>query len=231
MQAPLLPASDAVDAPNSPNSHRLGLRPNGGVSADEELTGVLNPHDDPWHETLKRNLKPTSGDVNAFFAIILDNLANLTSMTGVLVFGFGMPASFVYKNMIPGTTFGMMIGTIYLAILALRLDRHYRRTNRAVLVTAIPLGLDAPTTVTLPLLVIGPAFAEAKQNGLSEADAAQQAFHYGCATVFMIGLVKLCLASVGKHVQAAFHATGKQVRATTGVGVWRLAFGVDLHTI
>ena len=33
----------------------------------------------------------------------------MTSMTGVLIFAFGMPASFVYKNMIPGTTLGMMV--------------------------------------------------------------------------------------------------------------------------
>jgi hypothetical protein len=183
--SPLLPATNAEPLPES--GRRLGLRGDGRSAADQDVTGVLSPHDDPWSETLKRNFRPTSGDVNAFFAIILDNLANLTSMAGVLIFGFDMPARFVYvwplfpaflskrtnsesksdlrvcrpihcllsdryANMVPGTTFGMMVGCIYLAVLALRLDRHYRRRGETVLVTGTQPTCFCPRR-TLQLLL------------------------------------------------------------------------------
>ena len=82
------------------------------------------------------------GDVNAFFGLMLDNIGDMILMAGLLVGVFGMPAEFVLTRMIPGTAVGVMVGDLIFTAMAFRLAR---RTGRAD-VTAMPLGLDTPST-------------------------------------------------------------------------------------
>ncbi len=49
------------------------------------------------------------GDVNGFFALSIDNLALLVSMSGILIGVFGMPADIVLGRMIPGKLFFVML--------------------------------------------------------------------------------------------------------------------------
>ena len=47
------------------------------------------------------------GDINAFFALMLDNMLNLVVLTAILA-GVGFPTEYVYKLMIPGTALGVL---------------------------------------------------------------------------------------------------------------------------
>ena len=60
----------------------------------------------------------TAGDVNAFFGLMLDNVANLVLTIGLLAGGFGFPASFAVRYMLPGTALGVMVGDLAFAWLA-----------------------------------------------------------------------------------------------------------------
>ena len=60
-----------------------------------------------------------SGDINAFFGLLLDNMAGLILMVTLLE-GFGMPRDFVLGRMIPGTAIGVDV----------RFRRVGRRTGR-----------------------------------------------------------------------------------------------------
>ena len=52
-----------------------------------------------------RRLRATGGDLNAFFALFLDNAVNLFILAMILT-GFGLPKEFIYTKMIPGTAMG-----------------------------------------------------------------------------------------------------------------------------
>ena len=107
------------------------------------------------------------GDVNAFFGLILDNVVNLAILAGILIGAFGFPADVVYRKMFPGTALGVMIGDLAYTWLAFRLAK---RTGRAD-VTAMPLGLDSPSTIGMAFAVLGPAFLAAKAR-MPENEAA-----------------------------------------------------------
>src|ERR1043165_3291306 len=121
----------------------------------------------PVSGTMGRYQWAARGDINAFFGLMLDNVVNLAVLAGILVAGFGFPAQLVYTRMFPGTALGVMFGDIVYTIMAIRLARRTGRTD----VTAMPLGLDAPSTIGMALTVLGPAYLAAKAKGSAE-DAA-----------------------------------------------------------
>ncbi|KAN0050128.1 hypothetical protein ACTA71_003231 [Dictyostelium dimigraforme] len=166
-------------------------------------------------KTLLQQFIPSSGDYNALTSVFMDNLANFALMVELLVFAFGMPRDLVTKYFIPGPAFAIMIGSLSLSAYAIYLDRNERRPG--ILYTAIPLGLDTPSTIGLPLLVCGPAFLAAKAAGMSDADATYDSWIVGCATVFLIGCFKLIM-SVLSFTTRQFHAVGK-ASALAGIGL------------
>src|SRR5438132_12932398 len=93
------------------------------------------------------------GDINAFFGLMLDNIVNLALLGGILIVGFGFPSDLVYKRMFPGTALGVLFGDLVYTWLAFRLARQTGRND----VTAMPLGLDSPSTIGMALAVLGPA--------------------------------------------------------------------------
>ena len=117
--------------------------------------GEPTPARSPGSGTYKWAAK---GDINAFFGLMLDNVVNLAVLAGILVAGFGFPATLVYTRMFPGTALGVLFGDVVYTVMAIRLARRTGRDD----VTAMPLGLDAPSTIGMALTVLGPAFIVAK---------------------------------------------------------------------
>lgn len=153
------------------------------------------------------------GDVNAFFGLMLDNVVNLAVLAGILVLGFGFPAPLVYTRMFPGTALGVMFGDIVYTLMAIRLARRTGRTD----VTAMPLGLDAPSTIGMALTVLGPAFLAAKQK-MPEADAAVLAWQVGMATMVLMGVFKLIMSFFGDRIRRAIPEAGL-LGSIGGVGI------------
>src|SRR5262249_57832031 len=82
------------------------------------------------------------GDINAFFGLMLDNISVMILMASLLVLGFHLPRDFVLTRMIPGTAVGVLVGDLIYTAMAFRLARRTGRSD----VTAMPLGLDTPST-------------------------------------------------------------------------------------
>jgi AGZA family xanthine/uracil permease-like MFS transporter len=167
------------------------------------------------------------GDVNAFFGLMLDNVANLVILSGVLVFVFGYPEDIVYTRMFPGTALGVMFGDLVYTWLAFRLAAKTGRDD----VTAMPLGLDSPSTIGMAFAVLGPAFVTAKQAGLDDAAAGLVGWKVGMATMVLIGVFKLVMAFVGGPIQRAIPAAGL-LGTLGGIGIALLGclqFGELLH--
>ena len=121
---------------------------------------------------------------------MFDNLTVLSFLAGILVFAFGFPASIVYTKMFPGTAFGVLFGDLVYTGIAFRLARKTGNTT----ITAMPLGLDTPSTIGIALVVLGPAFVSLKAQGMAPKEAALQTWYIGMATMVMIGVVKLALS-------------------------------------
>ena len=132
-------------------------------------------------------------DLNGFFGLVVDNLSILGFIAAVLVGAFGFPAEVVFGKMFPGTAFGVLLGNLAYTWMARRLAAKTGRDD----VTAMPLGLDAPTSIGMALLVLGPSFVGFKQQGLDEHAAAIATWQLGMASLVVIGAFKFVLSFAG----------------------------------
>ncbi len=159
------------------------------------------------------------GDLNGFFGLMFDNLTVLSFLAGILVFAFGFPASIVYTKMFPGTAFGVLFGDLVYTGMAFRLARKTGNTR----ITAMPLGLDTPSTIGIALVVLGPAFVSLKAQGMAPQDAALQTWYIGMATMVMIGVVKLALSFCGGWIQKVVPQAGL-LGSLAGIGLALIGF-------
>jgi adenine/guanine/hypoxanthine permease len=136
----------------------------------------------------------TWGDVNAFFGLMLDNVANLLLTVSLLKVAFEFPTEFALRHMVPGTAIGVFVGDLLFCWLAFRLAR---RTGRET-ITAMPLGLDTPSTFGMIIFVLGPAFIAAKKEGMDVEAAAMRTWHIGICSIFLSGIFKL-VCSLGSN--------------------------------
>lgn len=167
--------------------------------------------------------KPSSwaapGDVNAFFGLMLDNVADLLLMVSLLATVFAFPTSFALTHMVPGTAIGVLVGDLLFFWMALDLIRRTGRDD----ITAMPLGLDTPSTFGMVFFVLGPAFLAAKGMGLQGDDAATYAWHIGIWSIVWSGLFKL-VCSVGSGWVRAILPRAGLLGSLTAVALVLISF-------
>lgn len=139
----------------------------------------------------------TFGDINAFFGLSLDNLADLVLAVSLLATAFDFPAQFAISHLVPGTAAGVVVGDLLFTWMAFRLARRTGRTD----VTAMPLGLDTPSTFGMVFFVLGPAFASAVAAGMDREAAARHAWHIGMCAIVASGFFKLLCAFVAGSIR------------------------------
>jgi AGZA family xanthine/uracil permease-like MFS transporter len=154
------------------------------------------------------------GDLNGFFGLMFDNLTVLSFLAGILIFVFGFPADIIYTRMFPGTAFGVLFGDLVYTWMAFRLAR--KTGNREV--TAMPLGLDTPSTIGIALVVLGPCFLAMKAKGLGEREAAMMTWYVGMATMVMIGVLKVGMSFAGRWIQKIVPQAGL-LGSLAGIGL------------
>jgi len=153
------------------------------------------PHRYHWART---------GDINAFFGLMLDNVAGLILMVALLS-GFGFPADFAVSRLIPGTALGVLVGDLAFFFLAFRLARQTSSSE----VTAMPLGLDTPSTFGIVLFILGPSFVQGTtQLGLTPEQAASRTWHIGIWCIVMSGVLKLGLSPFSGWVRRVVPRAG-----------------------
>ncbi|HWX31753.1 MAG TPA: hypothetical protein VNZ53_30505 [Steroidobacteraceae bacterium] len=137
------------------------------------------------------------GDVNGFLGLVVDNLSVLALLAAVLIGGFGVPATIVFGRMFPGTALGVLVGDFIYTWLAVRLARRTGRND----VTAMPFGLDTPSTIGMALLVLGPAYVRFRAAGLDATAAGLETWYLGMAATATMGLLKLLMAFAGRAIR------------------------------
>ncbi len=151
------------------------------------------------------------GNLSAFLALFLDNVGNLVFLSSILIVTFHYPADLVLTRMLPGTALGVLFGDLTYTWLALRLRKKTGRTD----VTAMPLGLDTPSTIGIAYAVLGPAY-------LATNDA-MLAWKIGMANLFIIGVVKIITSFLGGYVQRVIPTAGL-LGSIAGIGLLFLGF-------
>jgi len=145
-------------------------------------------------------LRATSSDVNGFVGLVVDNLSVLAFFSGAMIGIFHFPAEMIFSRMFPGTALGALLGNLVYTRMALRSGRADA--------CAMPLGIDAPTTIGLALLVLGPAFVTFKQQGMDENAAATATWHLGMAAMVLMGVLKTVLSFAGATVMRVVPRAG-----------------------
>ena len=151
------------------------------------------------------------GEMTAFLALFFDNIGVLIFFSAILVFTFNYPANIILTRMIPGTAVGIFTGDLVYTWLAIRLRRKTGRGD----VTAMPLGIDTPSTIGIAYAVMGPAY-------IATHDA-QLTWHIGMVTLFMIGSVKIFASFFGRWVQRIIPTAGL-LGPIAGIGLLLLGF-------
>ncbi|MBP1709937.1 MAG: hypothetical protein H6Q49_139 [Deltaproteobacteria bacterium] len=151
------------------------------------------------------------GEITAFLALFFDNVGTMIFFSSILIFTFNYPADIILTRMIPGTAMGVLLGDLIYTWLAIRLKR---KTGRAD-VTAMPLGLDTPSTIGIAYAVLGPAYVATHD--------AQLSWQIGMATLFMVGVVKILTSFFGGWIQRVVPTAGL-LGSIAGVGLLLLGF-------
>jgi len=158
---------------------------------------------------------------------MLDNVADLLMTVGLLHLVFEFPTKFALRHMVPGTALGVFVGDLLFFYLAFRLAKKTGRNN----VTAMPLGLDTPSTLGMVLFVLGPAFLNAKnQLGLEETAAATHAWHVGICSLFVSGLFKFACA-FGSHWIRQFLPRAGLLGSLTAIALVLISFLPFVETL
>ncbi|HBC76010.1 MAG: xanthine/uracil/vitamin C permease [Candidatus Wallbacteria bacterium GWC2_49_35] len=93
-------------------------------------------------------------DLNAFWALFADNLANMVILSGICKYVFKMPDSIVFGRILPGVGVGLIVGLCYYAYAGIQLAKKEGRDN----VTALPYGISTPVLFVYLFAVIGPVY-------------------------------------------------------------------------
>jgi AGZA family xanthine/uracil permease-like MFS transporter len=157
-------------------------------------------------ESRTRYAWASRGDVNAFFGLMLDNVAVMVLLVGTISSTtppaeqspgqYRFTQEFVLTRMIPGTALGVLLGDLVYSWMAFRLARRQGRAD----VTAMPLGLDTPSTFGVALLILLPALNEARPHMDHEA-AMNYAWQVGAVVLVLIGAFKVVCAPLGNAVR------------------------------
>jgi AGZA family xanthine/uracil permease-like MFS transporter len=86
---------------------------------------------------------------------------------------------------------------------------------RSTTVTAMPLGLDSPSTIGIAVVVLGPVWLETRDPILT--------WQVGMATLVFIGIVKVLCSFIGDKIRRIVPSAGL-IGSLAGVGIALLAF-------
>jgi AGZA family xanthine/uracil permease-like MFS transporter len=150
------------------------------------------------------------GDINSFFGLMLDNLAVMIILVTTLSSTKLFTPSFILTRMIPGTALGVLLGDLVYTWMAFRLARQNGRDG----VTAMPLGLDTPSTFGVAFLILIPARLHGGLPvaqgglGLSDESAMNFAWHVGLVTLVFAGIFKTLMSPLGNAVRQLLPRAG-----------------------
>ncbi|HBR96446.1 MAG TPA: xanthine/uracil/vitamin C permease [Gammaproteobacteria bacterium] len=135
-------------------------------------------------------------DLNAFWALFSDNLANLLIISAVCRFVFQMPGEIVFGRILPGAAIAILFGVVVYTMLARRLAAKTGRSD----VTALPYGISTPVMFVYLFGVIGPIYWATEDALL--------AWQVGIAAGVIGGFIEILGAAIGPWLKRVMPRAG-----------------------
>ncbi|MGI9284574.1 MAG: NCS2 family permease [Pseudomonadales bacterium] len=135
-------------------------------------------------------------DLNAFWALFADTLANLLIISAVCRFVFNMPVEIVVGRIIPGAAIAIIFGIGVYVYLAQKLAKEENRDD----VTALPYGISTPVMFVYLFAVIGPIYWA--------TDDPLLAWQVGIAAGVVGGLIEVVGSVTGPWLQRVIPRAG-----------------------
>lgn len=90
------------------------------------------------------------GDIDGFLGLFVDNLSVILLIISLNIYVVGMPSEIVYGRILPGAAVGLLLGNIYYAYAAMRLNKQGKD------VTALPCGISIVFAIAYTMGIIYP---------------------------------------------------------------------------
>lgn len=155
-------------------------------------------------------------DINAFFALFQNNLANFV-VIAITMLGMGYPAEIVYGMVIPGAAISVLFGNFYYAHMANKLAIKENRTD----VTALAYGISTPPMFIFLFGVLKPA--------LDITGDPYVAITIGMAACFLGGVIEALGALIGPWLRDNL-PRASMLGALAGVAFSVIAGQMFFHT-
>ncbi|MBS4025870.1 MAG: NCS2 family permease [Clostridia bacterium] len=127
-------------------------------------------------------------DIDAFFALFQNNLANFV-LIAIILLGMGFPASIVFGKIITGAAVAVLAGNLYYAYMAKRLAEKENRSD----VTALSYGISTPVMFVFLFGVLKPA--------LDLTGDPEMAWKIGVAAAMIGGIIEAAGSVIGPWVR------------------------------
>lgn len=120
----------------------------------------------------------TSGDLDGFFGLFIDNIIQLILIVVLCKFAVGLPDELVIGRILPGVAVSLLIGNIFYALQAKKLAL---KTGK--MVTALPYGINTVSLFAYVLFVMKPV--------MDQSGDADLAWKVGLVACFASGVIEL----------------------------------------
>ncbi len=126
------------------------------------------------------------GDIDGFFGLALDNLIQVLLLTTLAKTVLGFDSALIYGRLLPGVGVSLVVGNLYYARQARRIQLSTARRD----VCALPYGINTVTLIGFVFLVMLPVRLLSLSRGASPAEASEHAFQAGIVATIATGLIE-----------------------------------------
>ena len=165
------------------------------------------------------------GDIDGFFGLALDNLIQVLLLTTLATEVLGFGSDLIYGRLLPGVGISLVVGNLFYALQARRLQHSSGRHD----VCALPYGINTVTLIGFVFLVMLPVRLVALGRGLAPAVAAEHAFQAGIVATLATGFIE---AGAAKAVDVLRRYTPRAAMLATlaGIAITFIAAGFLFRT-
>ncbi|HEY5961317.1 MAG TPA: hypothetical protein VIV60_32390 [Polyangiaceae bacterium] len=126
------------------------------------------------------------GDLDGFFGLALDNLIQVLLLIALCTKILGFTTELVYQRLLPGVAVSLVVGNVYYALQARRLQQATGRSD----VCALPYGINTVTLIGFVFLVMLPVKLLATSRGVDAKLASELSFRAGIVATIATGIIE-----------------------------------------
>lgn len=131
------------------------------------------------------------GDLDGFFGLMVDNLAQVLLIITLCKFQAGLPDELIFGRILPGVAISLIIGNLFYGLQAHWSARRHNNPN----CTALPYGINTPSVIAFALFIMAPVYRETGDGTL--------AWKVGLLACMVSGLIEFCGAFIAERLRQA----------------------------